>query len=299
MTAKRQWFIAAISGLSVAYFALINFLDRHFGSRIERRDPEVDPRVGSVVEPHAPEDLTTKDASAVQAAKLYRGVGVAVAILSLAIVLIELTPPAANAELFLLSTKVGLMLALLGLVAWAIRKDLRGKFIRERAAAERCRFAVIKAAVDTGPTPASLGEIQRLLGEQRRYHECRARRFRSMTWVCNRATWVLFVFVVLGNLGRLLGLVSFPSLTPAAELAVPVGSMGLAVLAAIQSVNAFLRIEGQRHEARALATYLQHAMKNEHPSAGELQAIYDVLMQHEQQWVTQSQRGGSLKVVPG
>lgn len=304
-------FAEAISSLSTGYSRLITWVA---GLNLDKGDPEGPLESLRADKDPKAHDLEQLDAKAVAAAHKYRGTGVAIALLGLGVVVAELLAgsmgigAAWQAPLQLL--KLLLMACVLMVAIWAIRSDLRGDFIRFRAATEEQRFKVLLVAANElklrplQPERESEieSEIDRLLQDQYDYQTLRARKYRAMTWISNRLTWLLFgLAMVTVGLECVARGFNLEILRAAASIGTMV-TIVLAVLAAIQSINAFLRLEGQRHEARTIAEFLgEYISRGEgvpanHPYSPEaLSAIYKFLMSFEEQWVAVSSRSGEFK----
>ncbi len=303
-------FARVISSLSTGYSRLITWVA---ALNLDKGDPE-----GPLGSPRADTDPEAQNyeylnAKAVAAAHKYRGTGVAIALLGLGVVVMELLASSMGAgsawQAPLLLLKLLLMACVLLVAIRAIRSDLRGNFIRLRAAAEEQRFKVLLVAANElklrplNPERESAieSEIDRLLQDQYDYQTLRARKYRAMTWISNRLTWLLFG-LAMATVGLECVARGFDQgiLRAAAYIGTTV-TIVLAVLAAVQSINAFLRLEGQRHEARSIADFLRgYISKGEgaadHPySPDTLFAIHKFLMSFEKQWVAVSSRSGEFK----
>lgn len=297
----------AISGLYAGYLRLIEWVA---GLHPDNRGPEHPPALpfGKHSGAGGYDDL---DSRAIAASHTYRGAGIAIALLGLGVVVMELVANSMDAgsawRAQLLFLKLFLMIAVLIVAIWAIRRDLRGEFIRLRAAAEELRFEVLELAareLARGSLSSSRrSEIDRLLRGQYNYQLSRARKYRAMTWASNRLTWLLFGFALAAAGFQCVVLGFRLDFIRTAEYLASVAAIALAVLAAVQSINAFLRLEGQRHEARGIANYLEKYVsggEGEEPagreySPEELAELHKFLMFSETQWVAESLRSGSFK----
>lgn len=244
------------------------------------------------------ETFESLDREATAAGNTYRGIGVMVGGLGIAIIFCALAPvifpvEGSLAHIFDVA-KVVLMLAMLLLVIWGIASRRQSKWIVLRSKAEYLRYQELREAIEClkadPSSPANQSALRESLTKildghegQIRYNALKARQYGAIEKFTDKFSWFIFATALIAAVAHLFWqtswLLLFTAFLPA-------------LLGGVHGINGFLRLgdlaedhEKMANRLQALSTRLAHPDVNDSNSLIELaEAAKEQLSSRDVRW---------------